>query len=246
MIVDKPLLGEDTYLRPEFADGLVYLGLYNEGDGKVVADLSGNENTGSFEGDTVWTSGGYGPALSFDGDGDIVNCGNKTILDTPVNNDTLTIVAGINANSWPTGGGDFWGIVTKGDAFAEMNWQFQYAGGTTALTFSWVDSGDAFRTVFAAQSITPTINQEHIIAVTVKPSDQRLYLDGRQVSTGSTANPLFYTGHSVRLGVLRDDFKAAAGSFDGTISFVYIYNRVLIASEILQLYLDPFWGLKNG
>ena len=54
---------------------LVGLWHFDEGSGTIANDSSGNFNDGILTGNTSWTSGKFDNALSFDGDGDYVDCG---------------------------------------------------------------------------------------------------------------------------------------------------------------------------
>ena len=45
---------------------------FEEGTGKTVNDLSGNDTHGKLEGDTGWTEGKFGKAVKFDGKNGII------------------------------------------------------------------------------------------------------------------------------------------------------------------------------
>ena len=66
----------DAKIDPETAVGVW---LMDEGKGKKTKDFSGNGNHGTIIG-AQWADGVFGSALSFDGDGDFVDCGNAEIL----------------------------------------------------------------------------------------------------------------------------------------------------------------------
>lgn len=50
---------------------------FEEGKGKVVADLSGNETDGEFVGDLKWAKGKFGGGLEFNGQDTWVKLGTK-------------------------------------------------------------------------------------------------------------------------------------------------------------------------
>ena len=60
---------------------IVGMWLFDEGNGKIAKDLSGNGNDGTLEGPN-WVDGKFGKALEFSGAGDYVNTGNDPITDT--------------------------------------------------------------------------------------------------------------------------------------------------------------------
>jgi len=60
---------------------IVGMWLFDEGDGDIAEDSSGNGNDGTLEG-TEWVDGKFGKALEFNGMSDYVDVGNDPITDT--------------------------------------------------------------------------------------------------------------------------------------------------------------------
>ena len=71
----------------------------DEGSGNITADSAG-DNDGTLYGDTSWTDGILDGALSFDGNGDYVDCGNDPALN-PSGSFSITLWAYIR--DWSTG-----------------------------------------------------------------------------------------------------------------------------------------------
>ena len=66
----KPVLGSQLQLGHPLARGLAGCWLMNEGSGDKVSDLSGNDNTGTFQAGAakpIWIPGNTGPAVRGDG-----------------------------------------------------------------------------------------------------------------------------------------------------------------------------------
>ncbi|MFB0523909.1 MAG: hypothetical protein ACETVZ_00085, partial [Phycisphaerae bacterium] len=67
MPILKPIRAIQLNKSHPFARGLIGYWIMNEGGGSKVFDLSGNDNTGTFVGNTAWAAGKFGSCLSFDG-----------------------------------------------------------------------------------------------------------------------------------------------------------------------------------
>src|SRR4029077_11313111 len=71
--------------------GLVAAYGFNEGNGTVVNDVSGNGNNGTISGATWTTSGKYGNALTFNGTNALVSINNAT---------SLQLTTGMTLEAW--------------------------------------------------------------------------------------------------------------------------------------------------
>ena len=58
--------------QAQVEESLVVYFDFEEGTGKTVNDLSGNDTHGKLEGDTGWTEGKFGKAVTFDGKNGII------------------------------------------------------------------------------------------------------------------------------------------------------------------------------
>ena len=68
---------------------------YDFSRGPKLYDYSGKGNHGTITGATFVSKGRYGPALSFDGADDIINCGNDSSLDLIENDHTIAVWASV-------------------------------------------------------------------------------------------------------------------------------------------------------
>ena len=84
---------EDTMTR-----GLVGYWSFDEGDGAIARDASGNNNHGTLTNGPTWAQGKNGTALQFDGKDDYVSVPNNSSLNIA---DNITIEAWINLPSLP-------------------------------------------------------------------------------------------------------------------------------------------------
>src|SRR5689334_14079767 len=105
--------------------GLVAAYNFNEGTGTTVADLSGNNLTGTVVGAT-WVSGRFGNALSFDGSTSYVDLGNPVALQF---SGSMTIEAWVYATANPSNDGQ---IISKSNG---PGWQLKTTPDTGTQTF---------------------------------------------------------------------------------------------------------------
>lgn len=214
--------------------GLVGLWLKNEGSGKTVADLSGNENTGILGSGSSWIGGQFGNALSFDGNaGGYLNCGSSTTLD-----DLHPLFL------------SFWVFLTSGsdgEAFvrkhANREWWIGVGASGDRLRF-FVDGTGGDIDVETAGGTLSTNVWTHIglnwSGSAGNASDIKFYKNGVFLAHDNAVNG----------GTILSDADGSLyiGGVQGQASFspvcqmdtTSLYNRVFTASEIQQLYLNPF------
>ncbi len=184
----------------------------------IVSDLSGNGNTGTVHGATV-AAGNGGPqdgALSFDGVDDYVDVGNDTTLQSSV----LTYAAWI----YPTGSGNRTIIGGSGGIgpphFRLTNAnkvQFKKQNGTwIGLSASTIANG-AWTHVAVSYDVA---------------GNWVIYVDGQPNANGT--NLATFTHTDKHIGARNTSLELFSGSIDD----VVLYDRVLSAAEIFNLYND--------
>ncbi|MFZ2148721.1 MAG: LamG domain-containing protein [Sedimentisphaerales bacterium] len=218
----KPTRGICLNRSHPLSRGLVGLWLFNEGSGNKVFDLSGNGNTGTFAGNTVWVPGKFGSALSFDGTTDYVGVGSNSILILSGSN--LSIVASIKTSD--IGNRLIFGAYQPSNPYSGYAFRINASklGYFSSAFGSWVEANSSY-----ADGV------QHIVAFSLNGTSCSFYRDGVFDGTQTSAAPASYTGNKA-IGARNDGNY----SFLGTIDFIMIFNRVLSASEIAQLYREPF------
>jgi len=230
----KPPLGAVRNPYLPINQDLVGDWLMNEGAGNTVQDLSGNGNTGTFVNDTHFVAGKFGPALSFDGTGDHVNCGAGAIALQVNGAAQLSVVAWIN----------------KTTIGSEMIVAMHNGGTDGVFYLATLPAPERIR--FAIINNIPT-RVDRDVAVTISDglwhqvvgiydgAQIKIYWDG--VEQGS---PLAQTGllHTTDDNVMIGDYTAGLWPYTGLIEGVSIYNCALSASEISKLYREPFCGYR--
>lgn len=156
----------------------------NEGKGQTVYDWSGNGNHGTLgstpgvdDNDPTWTQGmfGAGRALAFSGD-DIVTVPRDASLEPK----RLTVSSWVRSAGSP---GAWRYIVAKGSDACEAASYGLYTGRDGGLAF-YVFDGSAYH-VSPAAPATVWDGGWHNAAGTFDGSKVRLFVDGRQVGTGT-------------------------------------------------------------
>ena len=236
--------------------GLIGHWTFNESDGDVAADRSGNGHDGTLEGDPQWTDGGIrGGALEFDGDGDYV----QTTLDELQTADNFTISAWFKANVTDTGqyhimwigdvAGNGWG------SQSELHMTINHFRFSNKLSFYFGSGGELDGTsinIVSLEDFTDTSDWHHIAGVIENangPTVQgTLYLDGQVVepfvdgfvngdgdqfpTTDSADVPERDTWNTeFRIG----QAGPAQRWFDGLIDDVRVYDRALSEDEVVQV-----------
>ena len=208
----KPPKGAMLNRGHPLARGLVYCGLFNEGGGNIVNDLSGNGNKGSLIADTHFVSGKFGPCLSFDGTEDSVSLKKSILLSYHI---PRTISIWFSATA--LGGVLLGGVSPQYYPYIDATRVYIRSGGAVSILHEGI-----------------TLNQWHNLIITGPGSNigPLLYIDGKLIGQFSVdAQP-----NITHIGA----FSIGTSSFNGLIDNVQIYNRALTATEVLSLYRDPF------
>ena len=185
------------------------------GSGTVWADLSGNNNSGSFVNGPTFNSANGG-SIVFNGTNQYINCGNNSSIQITVG----TISAWVKTTS---PGSSFRSIIAKQSAwglFVADNILVTYDWGAAATRTTGINIADG-TWKYTALTFTQTVGT---------PSNNAIvYLNGTSVLTTTVQ----HSNHGVNLQIA----EANASQFlNGNIANAQVYNRVLSAVEIAQNY----------
>jgi hypothetical protein len=202
---------------------------FDEGTGSTVKDISGYGNDGTFVGDTHFVDSEIeGYALSFDGTGDYVNCGNVLNLgettvtlwfksDYTGRNGVIDFVTG-------TWGGFLFDFNGDGRPLLYLNTAnyryFDYSAGNYTADGNW-----HFLVVYIKGSAQSDI------------SESTLSIDAIDIPVQGTAS----SGEALPWDILYIG-RADSSYFNGTIDEVRIYRTSLSSTEIQKHYVQ---GLEN-
>jgi energy-coupling factor transporter ATP-binding protein EcfA2 len=197
--------------------------------GTTWYDLSYSGNNGTLTNGPTY-SGDGGGTIVFDGADDYVvrnssiNTGQDFSVFAWIKPGAINVRNGIVGNSYPYSSGVGWFFSTA------TNY-----GGTLNTFFISIGSDNAYRT---ATNSSITLNTWNYIGGTVTNGGQNIKLYSNGIETGYfggilAANTVNYSTQEFYVG---RRYSANPEPFNGSISIVQIYNRVLSATEILQNY----------
>jgi hypothetical protein len=175
-------------------------------------------------------NGDSGGAIVFDGVDDYVvrnssiNTGQDFSVFAWIKPGTINVRNGIVGNSYPYSSGSGWLFSTATNYNGNLN-----------TFFISIGSDNAYR---IASNNSITLNSWNYIGGTVTNGGQNIKLYSNGVETGYTAGSLVTNtvNYSTQEFYVGRRYSANPEPFNGSISIVQIYNRVLSASEILQNY----------
>jgi hypothetical protein len=213
----------------------------NERSGQKINDWSGNGNHGMLgstagvdDNDPTWIKGifNYGSALHFGGD-DFV-----TIPDSPsLRPQKMTVSAWFRGDMSP---GNSRYLVAKGADGCIASSYALYTGDNGGIGFYVYNGTDWVRSPLADPSVWD--NQWHNAAGTYDGNRVRLYIDGREIGTGTPTN--------ITVNYDLPSVSAALGVYDGSCSIylvgdidgVSIWDRALPVADIAAVFRSLIGG----
>jgi hypothetical protein len=205
---------------------------FYENTGTRAHDLSGNHDDGTLSGGAQWTSGYFGPALAFNGDG-----ANVDVPDTPAfePSNSITVTAYVKASGSP---GDFKYIVAKGGFGCTTGEYGLYSGPNGGLMF-YVDHSDGVTFTRSPDAGTGVWDGNwHFVVGTYDGSAVHLYVDGAEVGTGTqNSGPLAYRGPTSN-DLFIGHYEGCQGlDFTGSIDEPTVWTRAFSGNEVKFSYL---------
>jgi len=210
----------NSSLNNFMTNGLVGLWSFDGADirGTTAYDKSGQGNNGALTNGPVVIEGKRGQALKFDGSDDYVNTPQSSGVLAPAN--AITVSAWVNKPD--TTSGD---IATVGGAGV---WAL-----AATVPNSRIEGSIADNRFYSVETI-PTNQWTHIVMTySADGSGSKIYLNGIQATASAYTGTSTIPASTLDMGIGR---SAMEGNFKGSIDDVRVYNRVLSATEIYQLY----------
>ena len=214
VLVVQPVLAQSV------KDGLVAYWAFNDEDGDIASDSSGNGHDGTLEGDPEWTDGIFGGALEFDGDGDEV----VVPHDEALNPEEFTVCAWANVEKGS--GGAHRAVLASRDDFPQRGYIFYAEPGDTWQY--WTGIGGGWNSVQG-----PAVDAgewSHLTGI-YADGTQKFYVDGELVGEKDAAlsiNP----GQEFLIGASANELDPHLFLFKGKIDDVRLYDRELDEDEI--------------
>jgi hypothetical protein len=199
---------------------------FNEGKGTVAHDFSGHRDDGTLEGLAQWTRGRFQDGLSFNGNAAVVDIPDSPALEP----------AAVSVSAWvdSTGPGDYKYILAKGANGCLAASYGLYTGANGGLEF-YVSTNQGLSWTLSPEAAQSGVwnGQWHNVVGTYDGSSVRLYVDGRQVGTGTPDSAPIGYGLPTSNDLLIGDYAGCPGlDFSGSIDVVKLFDRALAPWEI--------------
>jgi hypothetical protein len=201
---------------------------FNEGNGTVAHDtsLAPGQDNGTLQGGTSWTNGRFWGALSFDGNAAAVDVPDEATLE----GSQVTVSAWVNSATSP---GNFKYIVAKGAQGCLAASYGLYTGSNGGLEFYVANNGGMSWTISPDAGTGVWDGNWHNVIGTFDGSTVRLYVDGKEVGSGTADASAIPYNLSSGKDLLVGNYGGCAGlGFSGKIDEVKVFNRALGAQEI--------------
>ena len=219
-----------TVLNSEM-DGLIGWWKFDETNGTIAYDSSGNGNNGNLTGGPTWATGKIGGALSFDGIDEYVDLGSSAILNP---SEAIAITCWFLPNEISKYAHGI-PIVTRyiaGTDFSRKSYVLKYSSLGKPEYYLYNGSSTV---AFTPSSLVLTKNQFYFIAVTYSNTGGDMYINDAKVAElelgGLTS--VMQSSVSTRIGGWgHNDWP----EFNGLIDDVRIYDRALSDAEVQALY----------
>jgi hypothetical protein len=234
----KPAVPVKNKAHP-FWDNVIRAYINFEGTGTTTEDFSGNASTGAFK----FGSGGSNPTWVTNGDGtgsfsiDFV-AGNRAAVDCgdtkPLTSDSITVMVRFKG-SVSNQGKQIVGQSVNGGT--THDWRFYWQGSVDRVGFfvrhSGVNEGDTHSNVLS-------LDTWYTYTGTFDGDSVAIYHNGAErEETDVTNGDIDETsGYNVYQSVAPN----SGSGFDGEISFLFIWNKVLTNQEISDYTADPYQG----
>jgi hypothetical protein len=197
-------------------------------------DRSGNGNTGSdvnMERATAPVAGKIGQAMKFDGVDEAMDAGTASAMQIV---GPITVSAWINPTSFNATNASSRPYIASTRVSGAGGWLFSLDNfNTTAGLVFGYGTGTGTNYPYSTANVITLNKWQHVVATYDNSTSLKYYVDGVEVSpavgvTGSltTSTSNFYIGRN----------NTGTRPFDGKIDDVRVYNRVLSATEVQQLY----------
>lgn len=213
------LAGAD-FAQAGLSDGLIAHWTFDDAGGTTAVDLVGG-NDGTLINGPTWATGHIGGALEFDGTNDYVGTLNNIFSNAQ-------LASGATLSAWFKTDSTAYSLIADMEGYLNLGINFVAVPNPGKL-FGMVDGGH--HRFFSDSDVTDN-NWHHAAIVWDGAGTATLYLDGVNVSSGSSGPP---TPDMKSRPFAIGTHSALGAYYDGIIDDVRVYDRALSADEVGQL-----------
>ncbi|MGE5296641.1 MAG: sugar-binding protein, partial [Solirubrobacterales bacterium] len=204
--------------------GLIAWWKFDEKDGRIAADSSGNGRDATVQGDPSWQPGKIGGAIALGGDGDYLDVADESAFDFAGG---VTVAAWIKVSAFDK---PWQAIVGKGDG----TWRLQRNNETNTLEFACtglkVPTDNQYGSLFGSREIG--LNEWHHVAGVFDGKQMALYVDGTLDASQEAWGSINVNDAAVQIGA---NSEQANRFWNGLIDDLRIYNYGLSETQVKEL-----------
>jgi len=206
--------------------GLVGYWKFDENSGTAVQDFSTSAANGTWAGTgTHWTTGKIRSAGDFNGTDDLVSMGD--VLDI-IGTSGMTISAWVKVDTFKD-----WGMIAD-KLVTGGNYRF-FTNADRSVEFGIRNTANGYESVKTAAAVLNAGQWYHLVATFNDVNTGKIYINGNPNPSATKSNFTLVRGNTTEaLKFGRTNNNSV--NFDGALDEIRIYNRVLSAVEITQLY----------
>ena len=224
-------------LQAALSDGLVGYWRFDEGQGSVANDSSGNGSPGTLMNmpadSSEWVAGQVGGALHFRGTAtrDYVNIPSFSRPDS-----TMTLTAWVWADSIPQ-----WASIASCFGGVTGPFYFGMLGSDDIISGYSTDSSGLITTEVYANTLL-TLGTWHFVALRIRSTTIDLWQDGERVGSELANGTMESSSLPLEIGGETHFDYPFQGFWDGKIDDVALWNRALDKSELQAIYANGLDG----
>lgn len=198
--------------------------LFDEGNGDVVKDLSGNKNDGVIRGGAKWVTGKIGKALEFNGSTSYVEVKDSPSLDLETE---VTMMCWFN---W-AGSGDGWQTFFAKGPMSGTNENWALFINTGGRYFHFILTPNGARLNLDSQGGVFEPKKWMHVAATYDGKMRTIYLDGKVVGTGAQSGKLTPNNSFLGIGWR----EGSSHYWNGMLDEMAVFNKALTEKQIVSM-----------
>lgn len=236
--IQKPPLGAQINWAHPLAKGLVGYWLFNEGGGDKAADLGRYGYDGTLvnvafppTSTSGWGTGRDGPTIVFNGTNAYVNIGQPSYTASPTQ---ISVSLWLNTNTLTGGSENLRYAISR--EWIDKGWMIRLSTADDKI-YWYHRAGGAWPNVATSNAIVADTWYHIVTTLDTVTGTIKIYVNGQLDNTAGGGSTITTAAVDVLIG---SSALQTSRAWSGMLSDVRIYNRVLTAQEIVQLYVGPY------
>ena len=213
-------------------DGLILYYPFSENTGTTTVDRSQTGANGTLTNGPTWASGIFGYGVTLDGSNDYISVASP--------DSSISLGTAMTYAMWiyPTSTTDirYYLFDPRGDGSSGGTNSYFLFDRVNSTTVNFTTGNSGIEVI--SGNVTMGVNQWFHVAATRSGNTWRIYLNGVQITSGTTNTTSLTLSNSFRIGTYSSAGVGPLYYFAGTLDEARMYNRTLTANELMTLYLE--------